>query len=91
MKENIITNQSLKSEDFFRKAAYCPVGKNNCKSCALGEVSHYANECKNRKNNKLIKTLASLNYFEHSEEEALDLALKNSKGLVEMVLARGQI
>ena len=42
---------------FFRKAAYCPVGKNNCKCWACGEVGYYANEYKNRKNNKLIETL----------------------------------
>jgi len=27
-------------------------------------VDHYANECKNRKNNELIETLSSLYYFE---------------------------
>lgn len=43
------------------------------------EVGHFANECKNRKNNKLIETLGSLDYFELSENEALDLTLKNNK------------
>jgi len=32
---------------------------------------------KNRKNNKLIEILGSLDYVEFSEEEAVDLALKN--------------
>ena len=47
---------------------------------------HYANECKNRKNNKLIETLGSLDYFEISEEKALDLALNNNKGIVEITI-----
>ena len=37
-------------------------------------------------NNKLIETLGSLDYFELSEEEALDLTLKNNEGIVEIVL-----
>ena len=45
---------------------------------------HYANECKNRKNNKLIETLGSLQYFYFSEEKAIDITLKNNKGIVEM-------
>ena len=60
--------------------------KNNCKCWACGEVGHYANECKNTKNNKLIETLGSLDYFEISEEEALDLALNNHKGIVEITI-----
>ena len=71
---------------FFRKAAYCPTGKNNCKCWACEEVRHYANECKNRKNNKLIKTFGSLYYFELNKEEAWDLALKNNKDIVEIIL-----
>ena len=43
-------------------------------------------QMKNRKNNKLIKTLGSLYYFEISEEEALDLALNNNKGTVEITI-----
>ena len=73
---------SLRKHWFFRKAAYCPVGKNNCKCWACGEVEHYTNECKNKKNSKLIETLGSLDYFEISEEEALDLALNNNKELL---------
>jgi len=69
---------------FFKKAVYCLAGKNNCKCWAYGEVLHYVNECKSRKNNKLIETLGSLDYFEISEEEALDLALNNNKGIVEI-------
>jgi len=38
------------------------------------------------KNNKLIVTLDSLDYFKLSEEEVLDLALKNNKGIVKIVL-----
>ena len=30
----------------------------------------------------LIKTLGSLDYFEISEEEELDLALNNNKGII---------
>jgi len=48
--------------------------KNNYKCWAWREVGHYANECKNMKNNKLIETLGSLDYVEFSEDEALDLA-----------------
>ena len=70
---------SPKKRRFFRKAAYCPAGKNNCKCWACGEVGHYANECKNKKNNKLIETLGSLDYVEFSEDEALNLALGNNK------------
>jgi len=62
------------------------VGKNNCKCWACGEVGHYANECKNRKNNKLIETLGSLDYVEHSEDEALELSLSNNKGILEIML-----
>ena len=51
----------------------------------LGEVGHYANECKNKKNNKLIETLGRLDYVELSEDEALDLALGNNKGIVEII------
>jgi len=60
--------------------------KNNYKCWACGEVGHYANECKNKKNNKLIETLGSLDYFEISEEEALHLALNNNKGIVKIVM-----
>ena len=38
------------------------------------------------KNNKLIVTLDSLDYFTLSEEKVLDLALKNNKGIVKIVL-----
>ena len=38
------------------------------------------------KNNKLIVTLDSLDYFKLSEEKVLDLALKNNKGIVKIVL-----
>ena len=62
------------------------MGKNNCECWAWGEVGHYANECKNRKNNKLIETLGSLDYVELSENEALNLALSNNKGIVEIIL-----
>ena len=60
-------------------------GKNNYKSWACWEVGHYANECKNRKNNKLIETLGSLDYVELSEDEALDLDLGSNKGIVEII------
>ena len=53
--------------------------KKNYKCQACEEEGHYANEYKNRKNNKFIETLLSLDYFEISEEETLDLALKNNK------------
>ena len=60
--------------------------KNNCKCWACAEVGHHANECKNRKNNKLIETLGSLDYVKLSEDEALDLTLNNNKGIVEIIL-----
>ena len=44
-----------------------------------------ANECKNKKNNKLIETLGSLDYVELSEDETLDLTLGNNKGIVEII------
>jgi len=47
---------------------------------ACGEIGHYANEYKNRNNNKLVENIGSLGYFELSEEEALDLTLNNNKG-----------
>jgi len=50
------------------------------------KLGHYANECKNRKHNKLIETLDSLDYIELGEEEALDLTLNNTKGIVEIIL-----
>ena len=40
---------------------------------------------KNKKNNKLIETSGSLDYVELSEDEALDLALSNNKGIVEIM------
>jgi len=49
-------------------------------------VGHYANECKNRKNNKLIEALISLDYLELRGEQALNLALKNNKKIVEIIL-----
>ena len=43
-------------------------------------------ECRNRKNNKLIETLGSLDYVELSEDEALDLALNTTRGILETIL-----
>ena len=63
IKENIITNKALKKQRFFRKTSYCSVRKNNYKYWACEKVGHYANERKNRKNNKLIESLGGLNYF----------------------------
>ena len=60
--------------------------KNNCKYWTCVKVGHYANKCKNRKNNKLIGTLRSLDYVELSEDKTLDLALNNNKGIVEIIL-----
>ena len=85
-KRKYYNKPSPKKRRFFRKAAYCPAGKNNCKCWACGETGHYANECKNKKNNKLIETLGSLDYVELNEEEALDLALSNNKGIVEIII-----
>ena len=58
---------------------------NNCKCWACGKVGHYTNECKNRKNNKPIEILGSLDYVELSEDETLDLAQVNNKGIVEII------
>ena len=84
IKENIIT--SPKKRRFFMKATHCPAGKNNCKCWACREVGHYTNECNNRKNNKVIENLGSLDYIELSEDKALDLVLNNNKGIVEIIL-----
>jgi len=77
---------SPKKHRFFKKVAYCSAGKNNCKCWAHGEVGHNVDEYKNRKNNKLIETLESLDYVELSEAEALDLASSNNKVIVEIIL-----
>ena len=49
-------------------------------------MGHYANECKNSNNNKLIETLGILDYIELSKDEALDLVLSKNKGIVEIIL-----
>ena len=85
-KRKYFQKSSFKRHRFFRKAAYCLAGKNNYKCWTCGKVGHYANECKNKKNNKLIETLGSLDCFEISEKEALDLALNNNKGIVELII-----
>ena len=40
---------------------------------------------KNKKNDKFIETLGSLDYFELSEEEALDLLLRTANQLLKKV------
>ena len=85
-KRKYYNKPSPKKYRFFRKAAYCPAQKNNCKCWGCGEVGHYANDCKNRKNNKLIETFGSPDYVELSEDEFLNLALNNNKGIVEIIL-----
>ena len=71
IQESIFKNQVLENIGSLEKLHIVQQGKITvCWSC--GEVGYYANECKNRKNNKLIETLRSLDYFEISEEEALD-------------------
>ena len=60
-------------------------GKDSCKCWACGEVGHSTNKRKNRKNNKLIETLGRLDHFELSDEEAVDLTLKN-KGIVKITM-----
>jgi len=82
MEEKYYNKPSPKKRRFFRKAAYCPARKNNCKCWACGEVGHYANECKNRRNNKLIEILGNLDYVELGKDEALDLVLSKNKGIV---------
>ena len=69
----------------FQKFFYCPTRKNKCNCWASVEVGYYAKECKHRRNNKLFETLVSLDYFELSEE-VLDLALKNNKEIVQIVM-----
>ena len=78
-------NSSPKKRRFFRKAAYCPARKNNYKCWTCREVGHYANECKNRKNNKLTETLGRLDYAELRKDEALDLTVNNNKEIVEII------
>jgi len=62
-KRKYFQKPSPRKHRFFRKVADCPTGKNNYKCSACGEVGHYVSECKNKKNNKLIETLGSLDYF----------------------------
>jgi len=64
IEENIITSQVLKGIDSLKKLLIVQQGKNDCKFLPCKEGGHCANECKNRKNNKLIKTLESLDYVE---------------------------
>jgi len=59
-KINNYTKPSSKRRTFFRKVAYYPIQKNNCKFWACREIRHYVNECKHRKNNKLIETLSNI-------------------------------
>ena len=59
--------------------------KSNYNSWSCKEVGHYANKCKNRKNNKLIETLGSLDYVELSEDKALELARGSNKGIIEII------
>jgi len=83
--ENIITNQALKKEEFLGEQLIVSE-EINCKCWIYGEVGHYTNECKNRKNNKLIETLGSLDFVELSEDEALVLTLSNNNRIVEIIL-----
>jgi len=85
-KRKYFLKSSPRKHKFFGKATYCLVEKNNCKCWACGKVGYCANECKNKKNNMLIETLGSLDYFEISEEEALDLTLNNNKGIVDVTI-----
>ena len=75
IREGNITSQAPKKQRFFLEKL-CIV-KNLCKYShrGCGKIRYYANECKNRKNN----TLGSLDYFELSVEEILDLTLKTIK------------
>ena len=66
-KQKYFHKPSSKWHIFFKKAAHCPTGKNNCKCWTYGAVEHYANERKNKKNNKLIETLGSLDHLEISK------------------------
>jgi len=81
-KRRSIISQAPKSKDFFRKIAHFYARKTSCKSWQRGTIGHYPNELKRRKNNKLIENLGSSYYFKLSEEEALDLVLKDNKGIV---------
>ena len=49
-------------------------------------MDHCVNECKNKKNNKFIETLDSLNYFELIKIEPVDLAQENNKEIVKIGL-----
>ncbi|XP_021733293.1 uncharacterized protein LOC110700113 [Chenopodium quinoa] len=73
-----------KPSRFFKKATYCPEKKKTCKCWSCGELGHYANECK-KANHKLMEALESWDYIEIPEDEALELALNNNKGIVEIV------
>ena len=60
--------------------------KEELQTLGIRRSQYYANECKNRKNNKLTETFRSLDYVELSEDKALDLALSNNKGIVGIIL-----
>ena len=83
-KESTMTSQVLKCIDFLEKLLIV-FRKNNYNYWLCGEIGNYTKECKHRKN-KFIKTLGSSVHFEFSKEEALDLALKNNKGIVDIVM-----
>ena len=70
----------------FKKYYLFSCTKNKCKGWTCEQGGYYANGCKIRKNNKPIDTLSSIDYFELSVEEALDLTLKNNKKIVEIVV-----
>ena len=86
IKKHIITNQVLKNEAFQESHLVSWQKKTNYECWTYREVGHYTNECKNRKNSKLIETLSSLDYCEFIEEQGLALALKINKGIFKIVL-----
>ena len=83
-KKKFYKHKYKKPSRLFRKATYCPEKKRTCKYWSCGEIGHYANECK-KANHKLMEALGSWDYIEIPEDEALELALTNNKGILEII------
>jgi len=85
VEENITTNQVLKNVDFLEKLLIAQQEKTTANAGYVEKWVIMLMSVKNKKNNKLIETLGSLDYVELSEDEALDLAVGNNKEIVEII------
>jgi len=73
-KETIIRSQALKSEVFLESCSLSFRKKMAISFRYVEKYEHYTNECKNKRSNKPIDMVGSLDCVELSEEEALDLS-----------------